>query len=71
MKKILSIGLILLLFAVNAMPVMAELVMYNTKTLKFHSLGCRWAAKCTVNCIKIDRKEAIRRGGVACKVCGG
>lgn len=71
MKKILSIGFILLLFAINAMPVMAEMVMYNTKTGKYHSLGCRWAKQCTVNCIKIEKKQAIRRGGIPCKVCGG
>lgn len=48
-----------------------ELVMYNTQTGKYHALWCKWAKKCTVNCIKIEKKEAIKRGGIPCKVCGG
>lgn len=47
------------------------MVVYNTKTGKYHAPYCQWAKKCTVNCIKIDKQEAIRRGGVPCKVCGG
>lgn len=53
------------------MPCFAEVVVYNTKTGKIHSPSCKWAKKCTVNCIRIDRKEAVKRGGVPCKVCGG
>ena len=49
----------------------AEMVMFNLKTYKYHSLNCQWAKKCTKNCIKIDKKEAIKRGGIPCKVCGG
>jgi len=45
--------------------------MFNTKNLKYHSLSCEWARKCTVNCIKIDHTQAIQRGGIPCKVCGG
>ena len=48
-----------------------ELVAFNTKSLKFHCLSCEWAQKCTKNCITISRSEAIERGGVPCKVCGG
>ena len=48
-----------------------ETVVYNTKTQKYHQTWCRWAKKCTVNCIKVDKKEAIKRGGKPCKVCGG
>jgi hypothetical protein len=68
MKKILGI---LICLAVLSAPASAYDVMYNTNTGKFHQLWCRWAAKCTVNCIKIEKKEAIKRGGVPCKVCGG
>lgn len=46
-------------------------VMFNTETLKFHSPSCRWAKKCTVHCIRITLSEALKRGGVPCKVCGG
>ena len=52
-------------------PVIAETVMYNTKTGKYHNLNCRWAKRCTVNCITMDREQAIKMGGVPCKVCGG
>lgn len=48
-----------------------EIVTFNTKTLKFHCRSCRWAKRCTVNCVDVPRSEAIRRGGVPCKVCGG
>lgn len=69
MKKILIFGLLL---SFLLMPTsMAELVMYNTQTKKNHSLDCRWVLKCTVNCIKIERAAAIKRGGIPCKVCGG
>ena len=70
MKKLFSLVLVLFLFlSVNA--VLAEIVMCNTKTGKIHKLSCPSAKSCTVNCIKIDKKEAKARGGVACKKCGG
>lgn len=46
-------------------------VLFNTKSFKFHNPGCKWAKKCTVNCIKIKYSEAVKRGGIPCKVCGG
>lgn len=39
-----------------------DLVVLNTKTLKYHELGCSSAIKCTKNCMQISRAEAIRRG---------
>ena len=69
MKKILSFAVILNLFFCTVAN--AEAVMYNTNTHKYHALWCRWAKKCTVNCIKIEKKQAIKRGGITCKVCGG
>lgn len=69
MKKLLIFTLLLNL--ILSPMCFAELVMYNTQTGKFHSLSCRWAQKCTVNCIKIERQQAIKKGGVPCKVCGG
>jgi hypothetical protein len=47
------------------------LVSFNTSTLKYHGVNCRWARKCTKNCVVIPLSEAIQRGGVPCKVCGG
>jgi len=48
-----------------------EIVAFNTKSRKYHCLECTWAKKCTVNCVNVPKSEAIRRGGVPCKVCGG
>lgn len=49
----------------------AETAVYNTKTGKIHKPSCPSAKNCTVNCVKIDKKEAQSRGGVPCKKCGG
>jgi hypothetical protein len=47
-------------------------VAYNVKTHVFHCLTCYYYVKrCTANCIVISRAEALKRGGRACKVCGG
>ena len=48
-----------------------QAVAFNTKTYKYHKLSCTWAKKCTRNCIIIPKSQAIKRGGVPCKVCGG
>lgn len=48
-----------------------EKVAFNVESLKYHCLSCKWAIKCTKNCIEVPKSEAMRRGGVACKVCGG
>ena len=72
MKKFIII--LFLAFALNfsmCFAAFAEMVVFNVKTYKYHSVKCQWTAKCTKNCIKIDKKEAIKRGGVPCKVCGG
>ena len=65
---------LLSIVAAVTIPVWAdndEMVAFNTKTLKYHCLKCQWAVKCTQNCITIKKSEAIKRGGVPCKVCGG
>jgi hypothetical protein len=49
----------------------SDIVDFNTQTHKYHDPNCIWAKRCTVHCIKITRAEANRRGGIACKVCGG
>src|SRR5437870_2421840 len=46
-------------------------VVFNTKTLKYHCPTCTWAKRCTRNCITTTLADAILKGGVACKVCGG
>lgn len=68
MKKLLISFLVVFL---TGLCCFAETVVFNTKTLKYHKPTCSSAKKCTVNCIKIDKKEAIARHGKPCKVCGG
>lgn len=46
-----------------------ETVTFNTQNLKYHRHSCRSAVRCTKNCIKISHSEAIKRGGIPCKVC--
>ena len=68
MKKICLALLILFALPTNAF---AYDVMFNTKSLIYHTPSCEWARKCTKNCVRIDHTDAQRRGGVPCKVCGG
>ena len=46
-----------------------DLVIFNPKSLKFHKHYCEWAKKCR-RCIKIPKSEAVKQGGIPCKVCG-
>ena len=72
--KILAAVCLVGVLIVIAAPVRAaedELVAFNTKTHKYHCLQCQYAVKCTKNCITIKKSEAIQRGGVPCKICGG
>ena len=69
MKKVLF-SIILLIGLFLPLNSFADTVVYNTKTGKYHAQSCASAKKCTVNCIKIDRKQAVQRGGVPCKICG-
>ena len=68
MKKFIAL---ILCFTILLPSCFAETVVYNTKTHKYHKPGCQWAIKCTANCIKLEKKEAVNRGGIPCKVCGG
>lgn len=68
MKKFLCLFLVCIFFTNTAS--FAQTVYYNTKTKKYHTLTCRHAKSCDVNCVKINKKEAQKRGGMPCKVCG-
>ena len=68
MKKLFSL---LLFLCVTANCAFAQTVVFNTKTGKIHKPSCPSAKSCTVNCVKIEKKEAQSRGGVPCKKCGG
>lgn len=48
----------------------SEEVIFNTGSLKYHKVSCPWAKKCT-RCIKIQKQQAIFKGGIPCKTCGG
>ena len=77
MKRIFAVSVvsILIAFTVGSTAESSRkstlMVTFNTQTLKYHCPTCRWAKKCTVNCIVIPLAEAIEKDGVACKVCRG
>ena len=48
-----------------------RMVMFNRHSLKFHDPNCVRAQGCTRNCILVPLSEAIKQGGVPCKVCRG
>ena len=68
MKKFIA-SLLFVLLAANIS--FAEVVVFNTKTHKYHAPSCNYAKKCTVNCVKLEKQQAKAKGGVPCKVCGG
>ncbi len=35
-----------------------QTVIMNTKTYIYHTPDCKWAKKCTKNCIKITKQKA-------------
>lgn len=49
----------------------ANYVVFNTNSHIYHAPWCRWAERCTRNCIQTSKQNAIKRGGRPCKVCGG
>ncbi|CDB53949.1 uncharacterized protein BN554_00538 [Azospirillum sp. CAG:239] len=70
MRKILYLLILLFLSA----PVSAadnSAVIMNVKTYIYHSPTCKWAKRCTKNCIKTTKQKAQTQGARACKVCGG
>ena len=67
MKKFLCLFLFFTFF--SNISVYAENVYYNTKTKKYHSLNCQYVKTCSANCIKLDKKDAIKLGGIPCKTC--
>ena len=46
-------------------------VVMNVKTYIYHNPDCKWARRCTKNCIKTTIEQAKAQGARACKVCGG
>jgi hypothetical protein len=75
LKKLLSVCLVVGLL-ISPVPAISfekgtDTVVFNVQNHKFHDPHCIWAKRCTVNCINMTRKEAHKRGGIPCKVCGG
>lgn len=51
----------LLIFLLLSAPVLAadnSAVVMNTKTYIYHSSTCKWAKRCTKNCIKTTKDKA-------------
>lgn len=70
MKKLLLILMITFLTS-SALAADDQTVIMNTKTYIYHTPDCKWAKKCTKNCIKITKQKAQAQGVRACKVCRG
>ena len=70
MKKILCL-LVVLSFALPVWAGDNSSVVMNVKTYIYHDPNCRWAKKCTKNCVKTTKQKAQAQGARACKVCGG
>ena len=70
MKKILCL-LVVLSFALPVWAADNSPVVMNVKTYIYHDPNCRWAKKCTKNCVKTTKQKAQAQGARACKVCGG
>ena len=69
MKKLLY-PLLILLFVSSVLAADSQTVIMNTKTYIYHSPDCKWAKRCTKNCIKTTKQKAQAQGARACKVCG-
>ncbi len=46
-------------------------VVFNTNSLIYHRASCSAARRCTRNCVTTTLNDAKKRGGRACKLCGG
>ena len=55
----------------SVLAVDSQTVVMNTKTYIYHNPTCKWAKKCTKNCIKTTKQKAQDQRARACKVCGG
>jgi len=64
----------LLIFLLLSAPVLASdssPVIMNVKTYIYHGPACKWAKRCTKNCIKTTKDKVKSQGARPCKVCGG
>lgn len=70
MKKTLFL-LLLLILGLPALASDSTIVVLNINRMIYHNVNCQWAHRCTKNCIKTTKQEAIESGARPCKVCGG
>ena len=71
MKKfLLSVVFVAIFSLLNLSSAIAETVIYNTQSGIYHNTSCYSASKCTKNCVKMDKKDAVKKGR-PCKKCGG
>lgn len=70
MKRILLL-LIFIFLITPALAADSHVVIMNIETDIYHHPSCIWAKRCTKNCIKTTKDDALSRGARACKVCGG
>ena len=73
-KLATAASLMLIALILNSTLLMAgddEKVVFNTQSHKYHCSTCRYAVRCTKNCVTITKAEAIKRSGLPCKACGG
>lgn len=69
-KKICSVFVLLVLFAVIFAETEVKTVFVTEKGKKYHSENCRTLAK-SKDLIQLTLEEAIEKGYKVCKVCGG
>jgi len=59
----------ILLFAFQIEAASDPVYKYNTTNGKYHLLNCKWAIKCTKNCIEKKLSEIKKLDGIPCKTC--
>lgn len=65
-----SILLIAMLFiALQIQAANDPIYKYNTQNKKYHKITCKWAVKCTKNCVEKKLSEIKKIGGIPCKTC--
>lgn len=68
LRPIIVSGLVLL--AVAGLAIAETHVYFNTQRSIYHSYSCKWAKRCTLNCVDMPLSEAKQKGR-PCKVCNG
>lgn len=70
MRKLCAASLFLIIACSVALAKNIEYVKYNPQSHIYHKLSCPSAKTCK-KCVTIDKQAVIKKGGRACKRCGG